>query len=57
MEEVFDALDESASRAETLLENAAVGVVVCDVCGRYYISKGKDSNAYVALVPEDQNEP
>ena len=52
MEAVFHAIEDSPSTAEDLLEKAATSVVVCNSCGRYYISKGKGTVDYVVLVPE-----
>lgn len=52
MEVVYDALEDAPSTAEALLEKVARGVVICDVCGRYYISKGKESVDYFVLSPE-----
>ena len=52
MEKVFDALDENASSAETILETQTQSVIVCDRCGRFYLSKSDDSNEYAVLVPE-----
>lgn len=56
MEAVFDAMDAAPSSAVDLLEAAATSVIVCDVCGRYYISKGKESVEYTVLSPETSDE-
>ena len=54
MEAVFSALEDSPLTAENLLETVATSVIVCDVCGRYYISKGKDSSDYFILALEEE---
>ncbi|QDT30601.1 hypothetical protein Enr10x_59690 [Gimesia panareensis] len=56
IESVFSAIESSPSEAGELLESVTINVVVCDVCGRYYISKGKESVEYEVLVPETTEE-
>ena len=52
LETVFDQMSESPEQAESLLEEKTVSVIVCDNCGRYFISKA-DSNEYICLIPEN----
>jgi hypothetical protein len=40
-------------QAEQMLEEKTLSVVICDSCGRHYVSKGEDSNEYQAFVPEN----
>ena len=54
METVLGAIEDSPSTAESLLETAATSVIVCDGCGRYYLSKGKDAVDYIVLVRDDE---
>jgi hypothetical protein len=51
-ENVLELLENGTSDIVEFLEQHSVSVVVCDRCGRYYISKGLDSNEYDVLVPE-----
>jgi hypothetical protein len=50
---LFEAIESGTDRVAETLEKA-VDVVVCEVCGRYFVSKGPDSIEYFILVPEPQ---
>jgi hypothetical protein len=53
-ETILEFLENQAyNEAEKMLETNALSVIICDNCGRYYVSKGKDSDEYRALVPEN----
>jgi hypothetical protein len=52
-EAIFTAFDNhNYEQAGSILERGAQHVVVCGNCGRFYLSKGKDSNEYYGFLPE-----
>ena len=55
-DDVMEALqNQDARKAEDLLENKVQSVIICDSCGRYFLSKGPGSPEYHVLIPDPES--